>query len=1537
MKRIIFFILTILSFRNAFSQGAPACPNITTGGTQTVCNGQCAVLTSTLVANYQTTSYTVSSIPYVPYPYTGTSILVKTDDVWSPDQNIGFNFCYFGNTYSKCVVGANGQISFNLNNQNKADNWEITTPLPNNIDLPGNTICGPFRDIDPAISGKTYYQIGGAAPCRYVVISWDSIPLYDNSPTHPLTCKGTPYSKFQIVMYENTNYIDVYIGNSYSCNQWNDGLGIIGIQNANATTAVCAPGRNATAFTAVNEAWRFTPTGAAAYNFNWIGPNGIVSSATTATVCPSISTTYTASMVLTDCGINTFTVTSTEQVTVLPSPTLSVNSGIICPSGSTDTLWVTGNASSYSWTPSTGLNVSTGTVVVASPTATTVYTVTGTSGSCYSSSTATVTLASNPAIIVNSTTLCTAGTGTLLASGANTYTWSPALGLSASTGSSVVASPTATTIYTVTGSVGSCSVAPATATVTIISSIAVTVNSPTICIGDTAKLLASGANTYTWSPAKGLSATTGSLVTATPTLTATYTVTGQSGGCTSSATSTISIVTIPTFTVNPATICSGTPASLIASNTSLTYTWVPSINTIVSSTTDTALVSPSTTTVYTVTGATGSCISKPVIDSVKVKISPTITVLNPTVCVGTTATITATGATSYTWSPLTNLTSSITSDTVYISNPVGPMTYSVVGSSANGCTGTAVSNITTGPNLGIVSGTPIIRCYGDYIQLAAAGGSTYTWTPTPSNPSNIAFVNNNGYTVVTSTANVGTYSIAIYAESYAGQYCNGRDTVVLTINPTPTITVLGNASPSICNGSSTTLTAVSSGTNTVTYNWSPAGGLNATTGNPVIASPSVTSTYTAIGTNSSGCSAAAVFTVNVTPVPSFTVNNAAFCNGGSALLNVSPTGANSYTWSPSGGLSSITGASVSASPSVTTTYTVTGINTNTVTAFSCYSKDTSIVTIYQSPKLTASAFDSTICLGAGDTLSVSGALSYTWSPATSLNSISGNMVIATPTAAVNPTYTITGATYLGCTNTTTVTFTVNPVPNYSVNVSKNVLCSGDSSVFQIVSLGTPTVPATYTWGPATGLHPSTGTLVTATPTTSPGASYLVIATAIKGACTAPKVVNLVVNPLPTINAAPPLIACLAQHPGTLTATGAGVSGTYVWSPASTLSSSTGSTVYATATSTGTTQYTVTGTDAKGCAANTVVTLTVNPVPTVTAIATPTLVCEGKPITLTGSTSSIGVPSSYEWAGPNNFIANSAAATVPSATVIGPNTYSFGITINYCTGYAYSIVNVVQTPTITTFPVPTLCSGTTTTLTVNSSSASTTFTWSPAATITSSPHGNSVTVDPSSTTIYTVKGSDQGCPAAATATTQVTVNTLNAIISWPSNPATGDIPFNASFANGSTNGPGTIYTWDYGNGTNIQTTTSVSDSGHTVYPNVGTYQVILSANNPNSACLTQRDTLTVIVTETYSLTIPNVFTPNGDGLNDGYYVTGKGVQSFDILIYDRWGLKMFESSTLGLGGAWDGKNASDGTYFYIIKATSTKGVSQDYRGYLTLIK
>ena len=219
--------------------------------------------TTQKTANTQSITYSVSAITYAPYTYTGTVIDAGTDDIWSSVVNIGFNFCYFGNTYNTCLIGANGQLTFNTSDANGYNNWQCTTMLPSTADMPGNTINAVFRDIDVAIGGVTYVQTLGTAPNRYFVVSWDSIPLFDKGGG---ICDGTHNSSFQCVLYESTNYIDINIGNSVSCAAWNSGYGIIGIQDSAATVAFCPPGRNRTTFSVngTSEAWRFMPSGCVA-------------------------------------------------------------------------------------------------------------------------------------------------------------------------------------------------------------------------------------------------------------------------------------------------------------------------------------------------------------------------------------------------------------------------------------------------------------------------------------------------------------------------------------------------------------------------------------------------------------------------------------------------------------------------------------------------------------------------------------------------------------------------------------------------------------------------------------------------------------------------------------------------------------------------------------------------------------------------------------------------------------------------------------------------------------------------------------------------------------------------------------------------------------------------------------------------------------------------------------------------------------------------------------------------------------------------
>lgn len=149
--------------------------------------------------------------------------------------------------------------------------------------------------------------------------------------------------------------------------------------------------------------------------------------------------------------------------------------------------------------------------------------------------------------------ICFGTQTTMTASGGADYVWSPAEGLNTTTGASVVASPQTTTTYTVKATQSGCPL-PVTKTVTVtinpLPLISFSPTDPTICLGDSKTLTASGASTYTWSPATGLNTTTGAVVVASPTSTTTYLIKGTSAqGCTSLRNATVTVTPACSLTV----------------------------------------------------------------------------------------------------------------------------------------------------------------------------------------------------------------------------------------------------------------------------------------------------------------------------------------------------------------------------------------------------------------------------------------------------------------------------------------------------------------------------------------------------------------------------------------------------------------------------------------------------------------------------------------------------------------------------------------------------------------------------------------------------------------------------------------------------------------------------------------------------------------------------------------------------------------------------------------------------------------------------
>ncbi len=230
-------------------------------------------------------------------------------------------------------------------------------------------------------------------------------------------------------------------------------------------------------------------------------------------------------------------------------------------------------------------------------------------------------------------------------------------------------------------------------------------------------------------------------------------------------------------------------------------------------------------------------------------------------------------------------------------------------------------------------------------------------------------------------------------------------------------------------------------------------------------SPIVTTTYTVVGTGSLGCPGtnSAISTVSVIITPTITLSSAAICSGQSFTL--SPSGASTYTY--------LNGGPV-ITPSITTTYSISGSNG------SCLSTNTAVVTITvnTTPTVVVSAFNNTICAGTSNTISASGAATYTFNPG---NIISSAAVIS-PT--ISTTYTVTGSVGV-CINTITITITVNPLPILTASTNSTSICPGNSVTLSANGANT------YSWNNGStsqsiSVSPTITTIYTVTGTNSNG-------------------------------------------------------------------------------------------------------------------------------------------------------------------------------------------------------------------------------------------------------------------------------------------------------------------------------------------------------------------------------------------------------------------------------------------------------------------
>ena len=1212
-----------------------------------------------------------------------------------------------------------------------------------------------------------------------------------------------------------------------------------------------------------------TLTAGGATTYTWSPATGL--SATTGasvTANPVSTTTYTVTGASGAC-----TGTVTSVVTVNPLPTVTVNSATICP-GSSTTL-TAGGATTYSWSPATGLSATSGISVTANPAVTTTYTIVGTTGTCTSSATSTVTVNPTPTVTVNSATICPGSSTVLTAGGASTYAWSPATGLSATTGASVTANPVITTVYTITGtSVGGCT-ATATSTLTIGGSITPTVNSATICAGSSATLTAAGATTYTWSPATGLSATNGASVTANPATTTTYTITGASGACTGTVSSVVTVNPLPTVTVNAATICIGSSTTLTAGGAT-TYSWSPATG--LSSTTGASVTAnPSTTTTYTVLGTTATCTAQAT-SLVTVNPLPTVTANAGTICGGSSATLTGAGASTYTWSPATGLSS--TTGTSVTASPVSTTNYTITGTDVNGCVNVGTTTVTIVTNPTVTVNTATICLGQQTATLTAAGATTYTWSPAT------GLSSTSGTSVTANPATTTTYTI-----TGASGTCTSVATTIVTVNTLPVVTV---NTGTICIGQQTaTLNAGGAST----YSWAPSTGLSSTIGASVTGNPTTTSSYTVTGTDINGCVNTATTAVTVNPLPTITVNSATICPTFSATLNAG--GASSYTWNTGSN-----GSSLTAAPATTTAYTVVGADAN-----GCISGNTATITV-NATLLVSAGNNSPICQGSNLNLTSSIGVSWSWTGPGGYTSTSQNPTIVNATAAMSGTYSVTATDANGCQGNATTNVTVNPLP--AVTIGSN----GPVCVNQTLNLNSGGA-TNYTWSGPNGFNSAQQNPSIAGVTLAANGMYSVTGTDVNG-CVNTATVNIVINPLPIVTTSGSTVCINATV--NLSATGGTA---YSWNGPNGFTSNQQSPTIANATPAANGVYVVVVTDANGCTNGSNAQVVVNPIPTI--VATSANICQGSTATLNASGAN-----SYAWL-PTSGLSSATSATVmasPGATTVYTVT---GTDINGCQGTTTLTVLVTPAPLVAIGPATISGCAPVCVSFSNSASGTGTCSWNfgNGTSSTSCSPTNCFTTQGSYSVTLTITD-NSGC--VGTSSANVTVYPMpHADFNATPQPTT-ILDNNIHFYDASSNATITTWGWNLGNGI----TTTIQNPS-CLYGDTGSYttQLVVTSNHGCKDSTTK----IIRIDDDYSLYVPNAFSPNDDGVNDIFYAKGEGVRDFKMYIFDRWGSQVFYSEDIykGWNGHYQSKGGEvlqEDVYVWKIECKTVKGEKKQLSGHVS---